>query len=242
MVLADEKAERKDRYTPLMTTFDELQRAYWNKPKHRTRKDPTHPLIKTYVESKLALLPELFGSMPTGIKSLDVGAGNGYFSYYLEKMGSATAVDYSSVILDQNPVADKRVMDARKLEFADNTFDLSFCHAVLHHIDAKDRVQVVKEMARVSKGAVMIVEPNVINPVMAAFGLLKKAEWGSLCFTRGYVRGLAEQAGLEVVCAVSWGALTPNRMPIPASMLKFMQKLERPILFGVTNIVLARKR
>lgn len=172
---------------------------------------------------------------------LDVGAGNGYFTHYLDIWAPTTAVDYSPVILKANPAKNKKVMDARALTFPDNSFDLTFCHALLHHIDARDRLQVIREMTRVSKKYVAIIEPNRNNPFMAAFGLLKKEEWGLLRFSPLYVRGLAEKAGLRILYASSYGFLTPNRMPIPESLLSLLVKMEPFIPFGVTNIIVAEK-
>jgi SAM-dependent methyltransferase len=225
-----------------MTTFIEEQKKYWHDAVHLKRKDPRNPLIKAYVEKKLDLLWKELGPISPASRFLDVGAGNGYFTYYLGEKGEAVATDYSSVMLEYNPVKQKDVMDARSLTYPDNSFDAVMCHAVLHHIDKPDRVRVVQEMARVSKGPILIIEPNIRNPIMFGFGMVKKAEWGSLCFTLPYVRGIAEEAGLEIVRSCSWGLLTPNRMPIPKGMLSFMQSFERPFFFGVTNIVIARKR
>lgn len=221
-----------------MTTFNEQQVAYWNEDKHRKRRDPESPVIRAYTGRKIDYVLKHVLPVKT---VLDVGAGNGYFSAHWAKRAKTTAIDYSAVIIDGNPVEDKQVMDARKMTFADNTFDLSFCHALLHHIDRADQVKVVREMARVSKGYVAIIEPNVLNPIMGPFALLKKEEHEALRFTRGHVERLAKAAGLHIVKSCSWGFLTPNRMPMPKSLLPHAEKLERPLPFGVCNIIIARR-
>jgi len=227
-------------YTHAMS-FHEEQKRYWDSKTHLKRRDPTHPVIRAYVEKKLALLRSVT-DLKEPVSSMDVGAGNGYFSYYLNEWGNCLATDYSEVMLVNNPVPDKRVVDARTMEIADNTFDLTFCHAVLHHIDRNDRLDVVKEMARTSKKYVMIIEPNRYNPIMAGFSILKKEEHGGLDFSLSYVKKLATDAGLTIVKACSWGALTPNRMPFSSVLLPMFQVFERPLLLGVTNIVIAEKR
>ncbi|MEK7591136.1 MAG: methyltransferase domain-containing protein, partial [Patescibacteria group bacterium] len=125
--------------------------------------------------------------------------------------------------------------------FPDNSFDLTFCHALLHHIDTGERLQVIREMTRVSKKHVVIIEPNRNNPFMAAFGLLKKEEWGLLRFSLRYLRDLAEKEGLRILFASSYGILTPNRMPIPAAMLSPIVTMEPFVPLGVTNIVIGQK-
>ena len=224
-----------------MTSFNELQSAYWQKSIHKKRRDPRHSVIKAYVEPKLEHILKTV-HLDKGTKVLDVGAGNGYFSYYFDKIADTTAVDYSEVILGQNPISKKYVMDARNLKFEDNSFDLVFCHALLHHIDKDERAKVLEEMKRVSSGHVVVIEPNRNNPLMALFGLLKKEEHGSLVFSRSYLSKLFTSAGLNVVGSCSFGLLTPNRMPIPKTLLPLEKRIfEKPLWNGISNILIAAK-
>src|SRR3989344_4263324 len=187
-----------------MPSFNELQSAYWQKSIHKKRRDPRHPVIKTYVEPKRDHILKTV-HLDKNIKVLDVGAGNGYFSYYFDKVADTTAVDYSEVILGQNPISKKYVMDARNLKFEDNSFDLVFCHALIHHIDKDEREKVLEEMKRVSRGHVVVIEPNRNNPLMALFGLLKKEEHGSLVFSRSYLDKLLFSTGLKIIKSCSFG-------------------------------------
>lgn len=59
---------------------------------------------------------------------------------------------------------DFKVMDAHNLEFPDNTFDIVFGDAILHHLNFKTAV---KELYRVLKpgGEIVFVEPLARNPV-----------------------------------------------------------------------------
>jgi ubiquinone/menaquinone biosynthesis C-methylase UbiE len=82
-------------------------------------------------------------------RSLEIGAGTGYFTLNLLLAGvidEAVATDISQGMLDQLarsadglgvPVRTMRC-DAASLPFADDTFDLVFGHAVLHHIPDLD--------------------------------------------------------------------------------------------------------
>lgn len=217
-----------------MTNFTAEQKEYWNSETHLSRRSPDHPTVRRYVLGKLNFIQSV---VDLGQNVLDVGAGNGYFSKHLNDIVPTTAVDYSAVMLQENPVHDKRVMDARRLELPDKSYDTVICHAILHHIAAEDRVQVVREMGRVARKNVIIIEPNRNNPLMGIFGLIKKEEHGLLRFTKSYTVGLVEQAGLTIVRACSFGLLTPNRMPIPSGWL---QAFERPMPLGIANIVIAR--
>jgi len=221
------------------TQFNDQQERYWQDKKQLTRRDPRHPIVQTYVKNKIAFICKFFtSSSPLSI--VDIGAGNGYFSYWWNQKGTVTAIDYSDVMLQNNPVKKKLVMDARHLEFADSSFDLTFCHAVLHHIDRKDRPQVLREMKRVSKKHVVIIEPNRNNPLVAMFCMLKKEERGGLDFSLSYCKQLMQEAGLNILYATSWGLLTPNRMPFSRILLPLFKIFERPMPLGMTNIVIAQ--
>jgi ubiquinone/menaquinone biosynthesis C-methylase UbiE len=92
-------------------------------------------------------LLKALGSAPSRpfVNALEIGAGSGYFSLNLLQEGmirKATATDISSEMLRTLgrtakrlglEVATKRA-DAEKLPFKDESFDLVFGHAVLHHI------------------------------------------------------------------------------------------------------------
>lgn len=223
-----------------MKTFDQQQKKYWHAEYQLDRRCPDHPVIRAYAEPKIAFICEKT-SLQSGASILDIGAGNGYFSVHWSKRGDVLATDYSDVMLQKNPVRKKQVMDARDLKLPDQSFDMVFCHAVLHHIEKADRPKVMREMARVSKKYVAMIEPNILNPIIAAFSTLKREEHGALVFTPRYVRSLMTNAGLRIVDARTWGLLTPNRMPFSKPLLPLFQTFERPLPFGVTNIVIGEK-
>jgi ubiquinone/menaquinone biosynthesis C-methylase UbiE len=82
-------------------------------------------------------------------RALEIGAGTGYFSLNLLQAGvvrEAVCTDISRGMLDELertaarlglPVTTARC-DAQQLPFADDTFDLVFGHAVLHHLPDLD--------------------------------------------------------------------------------------------------------
>lgn len=100
----------------------------------------------------------LGGGTPHFTDSLEIGAGTGYFSLNLLGLGlidNATATDISPGMLTKlvKSAADlglditTEVADAEHLPFEDESFDLVFGHAVLHHIP--DLRQAMSEFHRV---------------------------------------------------------------------------------------------
>jgi ubiquinone/menaquinone biosynthesis C-methylase UbiE len=91
-------------------------------------------------------------------RSLEIGSGTGYFSLNMLRagvIGKATCSDISPGMLqtlEENAQrlgleVETRAADAERLPFADESFDLVFGHAVLHHIPDLERA--FAEFARV---------------------------------------------------------------------------------------------
>jgi ubiquinone/menaquinone biosynthesis C-methylase UbiE len=113
-------------------------------------------------------------------RSLEIGAGTGYFSLNMLRDGiveRATATDISPGMLDTLRANAARLglnvstmgADAERLPFAAGSFDLVFGHAVLHHIP--DLPRAFGEFARVlSPGGVLIFagEPSRYGDRVAA--------------------------------------------------------------------------
>src|SRR5690606_14474846 len=95
------------------------------------------------------------------------------------KPQSLTCINISERELSANiPAAQKlgihidfRLMDAHKLEFPDQTFDLVYGLAILHHLNFE---QAVREIWRVLKpgGRILFLEPLRLNPVAQIVRLL----------------------------------------------------------------------
>lgn len=86
---------------------------------------------------------------------LDIGCGNGRFFPLVEKRHAAyTGIDYSEGLIEEakrlHPNGVFLVGDATALPFPDNTFDIAYSFAVVHHIPSKAlRAQFVREAARI---------------------------------------------------------------------------------------------
>ncbi|MCA9658994.1 MAG: class I SAM-dependent methyltransferase [Myxococcales bacterium] len=204
----------------------EEQRRYW--AGIRRRRDPTHPAVEAFAASKLAFIRD---ALPGDARTmLEVGAGNGYFSRSFAEAFDLTALDASANMLAMNPLPPARKVEgvAEALPFADDAFDVVFAGNLLHHLEAP--AIAVREMARVARRHVVLLEPNALNPAMLLFGLLKRAERGALKFTPGYLRDLGRGVGLRLRAATVLGAVLPNRTP--AAALPLVRHLERPSPLG----------
>lgn len=214
-----------------------FQREYWERKDLKKRRHPENEIVKSYVIPKLREIRKII-PIARGIKLLDVGAGNGFFTYYFDKVCDTTAVDYSEKMIAMNPVKKKFVMDANSLEYEDNSFDVVFCRGLLHHVDDIDRV--VKEMRRVSSKYVVIVEPNRNNPLMFAFSALVREEWKALRFSLAFLRKIVARNRLHIIDSFSFGMTVPNKAHI--SLLPFLKLFDFRYPMGMTNILVTQKK
>jgi ubiquinone/menaquinone biosynthesis C-methylase UbiE len=108
--------------------------------------------------------------------ALDVGCGTGWKAIMLAKKGvrSVTAIDVSNHAIAKARESASRVgihhiafrtMDAQKMEFEDNTFDLVTGWGILHHLDLS---VALAEIARVLRpdGLGVFLEPMGHNPAI----------------------------------------------------------------------------
>ena len=147
----------------------------------------------------------LGGALPTFGRSLEVGAGTGYFSLHLLMagvVGEATCTDISPGMIDVLSAnaqrlgldVDARVADAEALPFEDESFDLVLGHAVLHHLP--DLQQAFSEFARVLRpgGAVVFAgEPSRYGDRLA--GVPKRAATAVAPAWRAAMRASAARDG-----------------------------------------------
>ncbi|KAI9708717.1 MAG: hypothetical protein M1820_003672 [Bogoriella megaspora] len=167
---------------------------------HQTHsKKPVHPLaqaslheVRTAENSAAFLLPKLHfmkASKPN-LTLLDVGAGSGTISVSFAKLvpdGHVTGVDVNLNILPRARVnADTagvkniefREGSVYKLPFADETFDITFCHQVLIHIG--NPWDALCEMLRVTKQGGIVAaregdyETNSVWPELPELGMFHK--------------------------------------------------------------------
>ena len=214
----------------------QFQKDYWERKSLEHRRHPSHKVIKEYVLPKIN---EIRKTIPIHDDTtlLDVGGGNGFFSYYFDKICDTTCIDYSEKMIKLNPIKKKFVMDANTLRFNDNSFDIVFCHALLHHVE--DIGDIIMEMKRVSKGLIIILEPNRNNPLMFLFSLITKEERKAMKFSLSYLNWQIKSCGLKIVSSFSYGLIVPNKTP--KALLPFFKLFNFKFPFGMTNIIICEK-
>lgn len=214
--------------------YDPFQKKYWESGiKYRP---PWHPVVKACVSPKLKFIRErILITKDTYI--LDVGAGNGTYSYYLQRLAKCFAVDSSFKLLRQN-TCKKNLADALYLPFKNNMFDVVISACLLHHV--LDPFSVVAELSRVSCKHVILIEPNRANPVVLLFSLLVRDERGGLKYSRAFLRRCAEANGLRVTHLISTGMIFPNKMPQFA--IPFVKIFDGDFPFGINTILICEKR
>jgi len=206
---------------------------YWEEK--GKRRHPSHPVVNAYALPKLDFIQSYIELKTKSV--LDVGCGNGYFTYYFDRITDTIGLDASSNMLGMNPCKKLVVGDASVLPFRDSSVGLVFCGNLLHHIETPDTV--IKEMARVSNEYVVIVEPNRNNPLMALFAILVKEERRTLKFTLGYIKQTARAVGLSVIASSSMGMIAPNKTP--SFLLPILSKIDGQHPLGLANIVICGK-
>ncbi len=147
----------------------------------------------------------LGGALPVFDRSLEVGAGTGYFSLHLLMSGvvaRATCTDISPGMIEalqENAgrlglEVDAQVADAEALPFADESFDIVVGHAVLHHLP--DLAQAFSEFHRVLRPGGTIVfagEPSRYGDRLA--GVPKRAATAVAPLWRAALRASAATPG-----------------------------------------------
>jgi ubiquinone/menaquinone biosynthesis C-methylase UbiE len=210
---------------------------------------PAH-VVDHYLEKRARFV---IAHCPRGT-ALDVGCGTGALAARLADAGyEMTGVDPSDGML--------RVLEQRRakvrgmkgsgtaLEFPDDSFDLVYCVAVMHHIAAADDVRrTLAEMVRVAKpgGRVLIWDHNPRNPYWRLLMARVPQDTGEerLIGVDELLRGLS-QAGAEPVLVERLGMVpdfTPRGLLGAASTLE--RAAERmPLVRAICahNVVLASK-
>ncbi|MFH1788702.1 MAG: methyltransferase domain-containing protein [Candidatus Altiarchaeota archaeon] len=211
-------------------------RDFWERDGLAGRRHPSHPAVSAYVASRVRELSHHL-ELTAGTRVLDVGCGNGFFTFHFDGLCDVWGVDYSKRMLSLNPVKKCVLSDASNLCFKDGSFDVVFCHALLHHVD--DSGAVLSEMKRVSKKHVVVLEPNRNNPLMSIFSLIVAQERGALRFSLSYLKRMVQEAGLTVRASFSFGASVANKMPVFLVPLIRLLDFRQPL--GITNFVVAEK-
>ncbi len=95
-----------------------------------------------------------------------MGCGFGSLTAYLKKQQfDSTGIDINSEAIVQGkarfPEADLLVMDIQQTSFESQSFDTVIFRESLHHLIAEsDRLRVIREVSRITRQRLMIIDPN----------------------------------------------------------------------------------
>jgi SAM-dependent methyltransferase len=225
------------------TDFDAVADAYDDSlPQH---------VMDHYLAKRTAFVRE---HVPAGSRILDVGCGTGVLAARLVNEGyQVTGADPFAAMLEHAKAREPRLetvhAPAQSLPFPDNTFDFTYCVAVMHHIaNPKDVHDALVEMCRVTKpgGQVLVWDHNPRNPYWPILMKRVPQDTGAerLIPEREILDGL--KAGGATPVEVKATGLMPDFTPKPLTGL--VAKLEglveaAPVLNRLCahNVILARK-
>jgi SAM-dependent methyltransferase len=141
-----------------------------------------------------------------GLDVLDVGCGGGETDRFLDgRFASLSGTDVSQGLLEVarevNPAVDYRAGDGERLPYDDDSFHLSFCINVVHHVPPPDWARFVAEMGRVTRpgGLVAVFEHNPLNPMTRRIVSQCRFDDDAVLLTRRTATGLLREGGLGPV-------------------------------------------
>ncbi|MFN7971774.1 MAG: class I SAM-dependent methyltransferase [Acidobacteriota bacterium] len=208
------------------------QRAYFEQATYRP---PTSRAVTAYTAPKVGYVRSVL-SIPRDASVLEVASGSGVFSEPLAReFPGLTCVDFAHGMLAASTWGRRCQADAMRLPFADGSFDLVFEANLLHHVP--DAAGAVREIARVARRWVVLLEPNAMNPLMWAYGAIRPVERGTLRMTRRYVASLLEVAGLAPRDHFCTGMITQNLTP--GFMVPILSAFDGRFALGMYQLALA---
>jgi len=218
-----------------------MQKGFWERPALKKRRSASHPVVVMYAQSKLNLIFQKI-DYRTVNSILDVGCGNGFFTLPLyQKFRNIIGLDFSSLMLSliKNNKISLLKADTLFLPFKDYSFDIVFSSNLLHHVDSISKS--IREMRRVSKKYIIIIEANRRNLLMHLFSKLKKEENDDKFFSLENLTAKILQENILIIDTFSTGFITPNRTPY--ILTPFLKKLNiQKNRFGFYNIVIGLLR
>lgn len=215
--------------------MNQLQRAFWS-GEHNFR-EYSHPVVRYFSTQRVNFIKRFIKS--TEVRNiLDVGAGEGFSSFYLQGIcPEVVTVDFSAKMLSKNPVSKKIIADAYSLPFRNNSFDMVCAWEMLHHLD--NHADAAEEIIRVAKRYICIFEVNRDNAVQFLYALLNKEHRGAIKFTKKYLLGIFGKK-TRIIKYATTGVIFPNRTP--AFIFPLLKNIPFTVPFGISNFIVCEKK
>ncbi len=158
--------------------------------------------------SMIAFLDEVFHIISSNIpinKStsfLDFGCGKGYFLKYLSERGyeNIQGIDPCEALLSNKLFNNIIYGGFDNNLFNDNLFDIVFSCHTLHHLPQKRPLYAIKEMLRISKKYIVIIEINNTNlPMFFRSLLYLKMEQNAFSYNIWKVNSMLSEIGCSII-------------------------------------------
>jgi SAM-dependent methyltransferase len=211
---------------------------------------PPH-VVEHYLQKRLGFIQQ---HCPGGT-ALDVGCGTGRLAGRLADAGyKVSGVDPSdgmlAVLRAQRPEIYAERASGTALPFADDTFDVVFSVAVMHHIAAADAVRrTLSEMVRVARpsGRIVIWDHNPWNPYWKSLMARVPQDTGDerLIGEHELAAGLRD-SGAEILVSAQLGLLPdftpPGALGLVAAVERTVERIPFLRRLCAHNVILAAKR
>src|SRR5712692_5573664 len=151
----------------------ERERAYHNQAFAQGTRESVGSYYN-YIDNSTSCFRRILDVNCANRRVLEYGCGQGSHAFYLAARGAAvTGIDLSDVAIDQGRDRARRerldvtfrVMDAERLDFEDDSFDLICGVAILHHLDLQKALSEVSRTLRPG-GLAVFLEPLGHNPAI----------------------------------------------------------------------------
>jgi 2-polyprenyl-3-methyl-5-hydroxy-6-metoxy-1,4-benzoquinol methylase len=181
----------------------------------------SNPVVRRLMGGFERTLDELM-DRATPRSLLDVGCGEGVLVHrWAERLGDGrlVGIDLEEDSIQagwaehQAPNLEYRVMEAGKLPFADDEFDLASAIEVLEHLP--DPEQTLSEMARCAARHLLVSVPR--EPLWRMLNLARGAYWSELGNTPGHLNHWSKRSIVELLSR--HGDVVEVRSPFPWTML-----------------------
>jgi SAM-dependent methyltransferase len=105
---------------------------------------------------------------------LDIGCGHGHIHPYLVQSGvplKLRAIDVAATVVEEarrtNPTVEYESYEGDRLPYPDQSFDVAYTIAVMHHVPPSQWSAFIEEMRRVVRpgGLIVVFEHNPVNPL-----------------------------------------------------------------------------
>ena len=219
-------------HTPEINKQYEHWENFTNKRKH------DHPVVSFFAKQRIEFI-STFIPLNKIKSALDVGSGLGWSSAHFPKNIDMTVTDFSPNQLKYNPIKKQIVCKSDDMPFEDKSFSLVYGWEFLHHVP--NPFATVKEMGRIAKDYLVLLEPNRNNPAMFFYGVLKNHERATLKFHKKMMYKLVQSIKFDILTCETVGCTFAGSTP--EFLLPLIKKLPYKIpLVGTSNILICKRR